>query len=433
MKKYVNHIISIFFFLLVLCLHACNRTPSPISAEIFCAYSIGPHRTIEEAEKITNQLLSRFETKASPSQCIANKFCVTKTITKGESQIGIDTLMYVFNLTEDGFVIVAADIRDFPLVAYVEKGQIDESLITGVPPFDEYLRDVLNVFSGRDSIRSPRPLFKYETFFMETGVEPLINVKWGQRDVYGAYCPNGVAGCVATAIAQIMTKHSTPSSFTASVPMGGYSVGTTVPLTWNRIKQHRKVHYTTTDSCYTYHSEISALLREIGDRVNMEYHHTDTTDYSTAYSSDVPDVFNSFGYSCSNLMAYRRARIIQSLNNGNPVYMSGSMIDSISYSASADTTFSGHAFVIDGYINCGEYYQTYIWNGSSYVLLEETEITGRHVFHINWGWNEYCDGYFPFDVFNTDMADEYDQYNASHAHSDYQYHRKIIVDIHPSN
>ena len=41
--------------------------------------------------------------------------------------------------------------------------------------------------------------------------------------------------------------------------------------------------------------------------------------------------------------------------------------------------------------------------------------------------------YFHFDVFITDMADEYDQYNASHAHSDYQYHRKIIVDIHPSN
>lgn len=48
-------------------------------------------------------------------------------------------------------------------------------------------------------------------------------------------------------------------------------------------------------------------------------------------------------------------------------------------------------------------------------------------------WKKTCEIILFLSVFNTDMADEYDQYNASHAHSDYQYHRKIIVDIHPSN
>ena len=113
--------------------------------------------------------------------------------------------------------------------------------------------------------------------------------------------------------------------------------------------------------------------------------------------------------------------------------MSGSRIDSIHYAASPDTTYAGHAFVIDGYIDCGEYYQTYIWNGSIYVLFDQTEITGRHVFHINWGWNGVCNGYFPFDVFNTDLADEYDDssLNNTSSHCNYFYEKKIIVDIHP--
>lgn len=88
---------------------------------------------------------------------------------------------------------------------------------------------------------------------------------------------------------------------------------------------------------------------------------------------------------------------------------------------------------IFGYIHCGEYYQTYIWNGTTYEFLEQTELSGRHVYHINWGWNGTCNGYFPFEVFNTDLADEYDDSTLTNTnyHRDYLFNRKIIVDIHP--
>lgn len=418
---------------IIICIFACDRLSAPGGTDRNCAEGIGPKRTLAEAELFASDILQQFDTKASPHRKIHERICVKRPVTKGENQDDTDTLMYLFNLADDGFIIVSADNRDYPLVAYVEKGQIDQSLKTSVPPFDDYLSEVLEAYSSREPVRAPRPLFRYETFILDTGVEPLLNVRWGQRDVYGAFCPNGVSGCVATAMAQIMTKYSKPDYFTASVSMGGFNEGNSVSLTWNKIKQHRNNHNSTTDSCYAYHSEISALLREIGDRVNMEYHHTDTSDHSSAYSSDVPSAFNSFGYYCSELMNYQWPRTIQSLNNGYPVYVSASRIESIDYSASPDTTFAGHAFLIDGYIHCGEYYQTYIWNGTTYEFLEQTELSGRHVYHINWGWNGTCNGYFPFEVFNTDLADEYDDSTLTNTnyHRDYLFNRKIIVDIHP--
>ena len=95
-------------------------------------FSVSPQKSLAEAESFANDLLRHFDTKAPFSNRVAGSFCVERPLTKGDGHYDRDTLMYVFNLYEDGFVIVSADNRDFPLIAYVEKGHVDESLTTGL-------------------------------------------------------------------------------------------------------------------------------------------------------------------------------------------------------------------------------------------------------------------------------------------------------------
>ena len=290
----------------------------------------------------------------------------------------------------------------------------------------------MDVLTSREPQRGPHPLYRHEIFCVDHGVEPMVSVKWGQGGVFGDYCPNSTAGCVATAVVQIMTKYSTPASFVASIPLGPYSAGQTVTLHWDYIKQHIKNHTTTSDPCCPYHQEISALLREIGHRVNMIYYFSPS--HSWAAYSNVPDALSSLGYYCSALQSYNRDYVIESLNSGFPVFLSGDRRDTIHTKESPgdSVVFRGHAFVVDGYHDYAQYYQTWIWNGTSWVLFEQTEISGSHVFHINWGWEGDCNGYFPFDVFNTSLAEEYDG-TSNNTGRNYLYHKRMITYIHPQN
>lgn len=120
---------------IIICIFACDRLSAPGGTDRNCAEGIGPKRTLAEAELFASDLLQQFDTKASPHRKIHERICVKRPVTKGENQDDTDTLMYLFNLADDGFIIVSADNRDYPLVAYVEKGQIDQSLKTSVPPF----------------------------------------------------------------------------------------------------------------------------------------------------------------------------------------------------------------------------------------------------------------------------------------------------------
>ena len=115
---------------------------------------------------------------------------------------------------------------------------------------------------------------------------------------------------------------------------------------------------------------IAGLLKELGDKdkLNMEYC-SDGKCLSGAKSSNVRDVFVDF-YNYSSDADFQRkfwhnintwkGRIKNNLNNGWPVYYSGS-------------GSGGHAFICDGY-------------------------TSDDYFHFNWGWrNLYLDTWLTLD------------------------------------
>jgi len=110
---------------------------------------------------------------------------------------------YIFNSRlNDAFIIVAADERILPILAYSDEGSFDpdnfplnmQSWLNG------YVAEMNYVFSLPDIEKHPEweHITNGEMVKGTTEVSPLINLRWNQSPYYNALCPGGcVAGCVA--------------------------------------------------------------------------------------------------------------------------------------------------------------------------------------------------------------------------------------------
>ena len=383
-------------------------------------------RSLDEAKElaIAASYMLGNDTKSS-DRVFSDQKCIFGTSTKSYGA-SVDTLMYVFNYEDnEGFVIINANKRMDPFVCIVEEGHFFSERNNGNPAFDQYIHDVKEIIQQStrfvedpgpiDSLGGPGlELYKYKVNrYVGSYKTPLLNTKWGQEDEYGAYCPNGVSGCVATAMGQIMAYHQYPSSITASINLGNYSQGQNISMHWYNIGFHKKTH-TGYQSCSDYHSEISALLRDIGAQVFMEY----GVYGSGASPSMIPSAFIHYGYSTGSLASANVSTIKTSLDNNRPVLMGGS------------SSSGGHAWVADGYKDYLLYEDTYAqaYPQPGYYLVQSEFIEEVHALHINWGWDGICNGYFNFNYYNSADAVSYD--NNSGMAYDFDTDILMIANIH---
>lgn len=390
---------SFFFISLLLISLSCSResiTPEQKSNVPLKSFV----RSLSEAQElaVSASALLDDQTKGG-MRAVSSYQCIVESNTKG-GEAAVDTLMYVFNYdNEEGFAIINADTRMDPFICVTESGSFKGEGKSGNPAFDKYLQDAKEHIQTRvidpelpldDIVVNRYTVMRYEGAY----IEPLLHTKWGQQDVYGAFCPNGISGCVATAIGQIMAFHEYPAGLVASVDMGPYSLGQNIPLDWYYIKKHIKNH-TGNQHCTDYHPEISALLRDIGNQVNMSYENNGS--FASPY--DVPGALDYYGFNFSYLALADIPTILSSLNNHRPVYMRGS------------SSFGGHAWVADGYKDYQLYEETYelVYPGPVTFLLNSELIEEAHALHINWGWNGICNGYFNFNMYHTAQAVSYDE------------------------
>lgn len=418
MKLFLSSITTIIAFS---CLLSCerlgqdlsNRTDSP-------AVSLGRYRTMEQAIAIAKQsigLVEETETKSGLRRRIESVQCVTEFGTKGNSA-SEDTLMYVVNFeNNEGFSLIAAEKTRKPIIAVTEAGHYDSDSGTGIDVVDSYLDGV------KESLRGPGPgdpfvPYTYNEYFIV--IDSCVNTmptKWGQQDIYGQYCPNGISGCVATALAQILAFNQIPTSFETTVQMGNdYDIGDIIQPNWYLINQHIQTHYDT-QSCDQIHNQIGAFLREIGDLVDMTYY----LNSSGASIYDVPDLLNTWNIPYSPISTANSTSIIPSISSGFPVYMRG-----------VDNHVGGHAWVADGYKVYQSGWITYqllntIPEGV-YVPISTTYTEDTRLLHMNWGWNGNCNGYFDFDCYDTSAAETYDG-NDNSAHYNFKNNVMTICNI----
>lgn len=205
---------------------------------------------------------------------------------------------------------------------------------------------------------------------LASDVSPLLSTTWNQGQYYNDLCPsdgsstagNGHvwAGCVATAVAQVMRYHQHPAQgaygFAYLHDAYGLQEADFAAHTYNWSAMPNNVTAT--------HTGVATLLRDCGVASRMDY----GPDGSGAYTHTLADALPLFfGYNTNVVYVSREEvtdlatwkSILQSeLANGRPLVYDG------------NNETSGHAFVCDGYRSSDD------------------------TFHFNWGWSGAYDGYF---------------------------------------
>lgn len=443
----MRHFYCMVFSATLLIVASCTREAT--ENELPCApdlpegmLSARGTRSYEEAVQFAEQGIAIVDhaatTRASSPRRIIDSQCVTREVTRGGEQTA-DTVMYVFNFADEaGFVVVSARSDLSPLIAVTEQGNYTYGEPTGVEPFDDYMASVSSVIVPKDPIIPPldtlngKPIFKTVEINELSQCEPLLKTKWGQEDIYGAYCPNGISGCVATAMAQIMAYHKYPASIT-TIYSGYPYADETIYFDWDKMLTH--VKSSKIDNCgnSAYHYMISALMRQIGEEVFMSY--ADSGD-SSALSSNVPRAFRALGYACgSGSTLFSASSIYQNLDQKYPVYICGTPLGAP----------MGHAWVIDGYYDYrhGTEFYSYNYNykpgsfdpdAQFEYNLDSSTVVHERMLHFNWGYDGDCNGYFDLGVYKCNQGTEYDDPWANNGMDmDYSQSLFIISYIKPNN
>lgn len=300
-----------------------------------------------------------------------------------------DGLLYVFNKgLNNGYIIVAGDDRvGKGVLGYADNGKFDYDRIPENMKYwlCEYERQIEYIQQYGIESRS------VETSELTTSVAPLLGeIKWGQDAPYNLLCPtlsNGkhaAAGCVATAMAQIMYYWRWPE-----IGQGSHSYDwdynntvTTLSANFGNSKYEWDLMMPSYDNNSSNESQLAVakLLSDVGISVDMDYGVS-----SSAYSTDVVDALKTyFKYdkNVNNLgrISFRSNEweqiLREELDEGRPVLYSG------------QSSSSGHAFVCDGYNEDGYFHFNWGWDGSfdGYFLTTILEPT-------NFGTNEINDGY----------------------------------------
>ena len=255
---------------------------------------------------------------------------------------------YVFNNEAGGFVIVCDATDDNDIMAYSDDGFFDAQNIP------EEIVDWISAYSVASSPAKTHP-----------AIEPMITTKWGQGLPFNLDVPSHYpAGCVSTALAQVMAYHKWPAFTTKEIG--------DLPLTsfnWEILRDE----YSNSDNDESV-IEVAKLMHYCGVSVGTNYGNLGSINWgsgSSAYFYNAAEALKFYyGYSKLARDVYRKSwsteewdsLIYIELANGRPVI----------YSATEE---SGHAMVCDGYDGNGGY-------------------------HINWGWNGDYDGYYRLPGFN---------------------------------
>lgn len=299
-----------------------------------------------------------------------------------------DTLMYVVNYCNDqGFALIPCNTNLDPLLAVTESGHYYPSEDCTNPGLS-YFMDLATEYVQNPK-RVIRPGENYEeirrVYVNGDTVLPRLSVQWGQRGIYGQYCPNSIAGCNNTAVAMVMSYFEFPSRMKLSY-MGSSS---DYILNWANIKCHKSGTVEDNCSAQSPHSDIAHIMREIGYRSGSVYESGAT---STSPSS-TRQTMKDFGFDVSGFKDYSELCIRKNIGDGI-VIMSG-------YNEAG-----GHTWVVDGYKYKHTLVVDYIKREGEFLEQEVSSYNYDEMFnHIDWGWNGLHNGYFNDGVFATSSGD----------------------------
>lgn len=312
-----------------------------------------------------------------------------------------------------GYTIVSGDDRMPEIVGYSTTDTYsEENMPDGMKHLMQAYEAMATALANGDA-KAERCLAEKEALaadstYRQPRVAPLLaDVVWGQTEPYNNLCPmyddkrRTVTGCVATAMAQLMMYYKYPQTLKSDIPayqtksyqLDMPSVSAGERYDWdNMLPQYSGSAYTAAQA-----NAVAKLMYHCGLSAKADYGPSTGTNCTPdvlvkywGYDPDVIKQLNREGFSLREWTAILDAE----LRASRPVYYSG-----VSF------TSGGHAFLCDG-------------------------ADGDGLYHINWGWSGWSNGYFDITILNSD----YSGTESATAPADgFNYSCSMIVGIMPDN
>ena len=399
------------FFIAAMLFASCSNdepVPTPQTNTPENPYKITP----EEAQSTVMEFLETFDQSDLTRSAAPRRICNVKALRNsaagtraalGENALNLDTLMYVVNFSDSaGYALVAADKRTTPILAIIESGNYDFNQLVqeeneGFLMFLEQAIDRVEIDINEYDETQQNAITRAATskgWTLSDRVQPILKTKWGQgnvydRNAYGKYCPNKVAGCGPIAIAQILSHYQTVKQFSWT---GDNNTIHNVTINWERVMQDNQNRGGRLNANYTPESmnEIAHLARYVGIGTKAKYKfEKDSLQNSTGIEQDnaIKWLNKHSGLIAKDWEYYNESKIIGAIKEGDPVLACG-------YSHKTKAWIkkrrykNGHAWVYDGYVTA------------------EKDGQRHNMVHCNWGWDGRKNGFYIAHIFDTNVGPE---------------------------
>lgn len=312
-----------------------------------------------------------------------------------------------------GYTIVSGDDRMPEIVGYSTTDTYsEENMPDGMKHLMQAYEAMATALANGDA-KAERCLAEKEALaadstYRQPRVAPLLaDVAWGQSEPYNNLCPmydgqrRTVTGCVATAMAQLMMYYKYPQTLKSDIPayqtksyqLDMPSVSAGERYDWdNMLPQYSGSAYTAAQA-----NAVAKLMYHCGLSFEADYGPSTSAwcrpNVLVKYWGYDPDVIRPLYRENFSLREWT-AILDAELQALRPVYYRG-----------CSTTSGSHAFLCDG-------------------------ADGNGLYHINWGWSGWSNGYFDITVLNSD----YSGAESATAPADgFNYTCSMIVGIMPDN
>ena len=321
------------------------------------------------------------------------------------------TCYYVFANGEDkGFTIVSGDDRMPEVVGYSAQGTYDpDHLPANYVGFMKAYQETVEALLKGDAQVSGGLAEARQWRAERAGsaaVAPLLDgIKWDQREPYNNMCPlyegtnRSVTGCVATAMAQVMMYYQYPKELKTTIKAyNTQTYGIQIPeissgatYDWdNMLPDYSKSDYNSAQA-----DAVAKLMYHCGAAVKMDYGPLSGANVTPAilatyfgYDADLMQDLTRTVFTLQQWMTL----IDNELKAKRPILYSGQSSD------------GGHEFVCDG-------------------------SDGKGLYHINWGWGGYQDGYFDLTILQPQKGGA----GSGSAVDGYNRNCSMIIGITPDN
>ena len=336
-------------------------------------------RKMEDVQHIADSILNVPTRRGN--QARAKKAKTHRIISASKLLDNQQDAFYVCDAGADGFAVISADERMTPVLGFSQtKGFDADNIPAG-------MRELLNSYAKEyEALTSGKPLrlTRRNTEGIQEQVGPLLTTEWGQTAPFNNRCPEWqgercITGCVAVTTAQTMRYYQYPDSAKGEVDYATQSLG--IPIKEDLSNFHfdwpnmRNQYYN--GASETENNAVAELLYACAAAAKMNFGLKGSSASST---NQVNALVENFGYDpdIANIQKdYMTTNewqtlMLNELNAGSPrpiIYAAVSPVE------------GGHSFILDGY---------------------KADEDGYPFYHVNWGWEGYCDNYFKLSSLDAD-------------------------------